>query len=217
MRSALILVSDVKSMSFVNAFTKAGAYQKVVTAVALPSYHDWYIMVCMDECVIDGCTKTANRSGKTLCEAHYYRIRRYRSADVNKRPELEMTLSERLLAKVDKSGSFWTWTGHIDQGGYGRFQLNNRWRFAHRVAYETLSGPIPDGMDLDHLCRVRHCVNPDHLEAVSHRENVLRGEGLAARQARTTHCPKGHPYSEESTRHYAGRRFCRECNRLRKR
>jgi len=170
-------------------------------------------MVYMSECVVDGCSKTATRSAKTLCEAHYYRVRRYGSVDVNRRPELGMTFEERFWRYVEKSDGCWLWTGFISPTGYAKFGTPSL--YAHRVAYEMEVGPIAEGFDLDHLCRVRHCVNPAHLEPVTHRENVLRGEGLAAKQARKTHCPKGHEYSEANTRLYAGRRYCRECNRLR--
>lgn len=87
-----------------------------------------------------------------------------------------MTAEVRFWAKVDKTDSCWLWTASVNQLGYGRFRVDNTTRVtAHRYAYETLVGPIPDGQELDHLCRVRSCVNPAHLEPVSHRENVLRG------------------------------------------
>lgn len=89
---------------------------------------------------------------------------------------------------------------------------------AHRVVYEELVGPIPDGLMLDHLCRVRHCVNPEHLEPVTNRENVLRGEGHSAKAARATHCLKGHPYAGENLRILSnGWRRCRACHRERER
>lgn len=83
---------------------------------------------------------------------------------------------------------------------------------AHRVAYEEIMGPVPEGLELDHLCRTRSCVNPSHLEPVTHRENMNRGD-VATR--RKTHCPKGHPYDEENTGIYNGYRNCRACARLR--
>lgn len=85
---------------------------------------------------------------------------------------------------------------------------------AHRVAYEMLVGPIPDGMQLDHLCRNRCCVNPEHLEPVTCRENLMRGTGHAARNAAKTHCPQGHPYDDENTGfNKSGGRYCKTCNR----
>lgn len=85
---------------------------------------------------------------------------------------------------------------------------------AHRFAYELLVRPIPPGLVLDHECRVRHCVRPDHLTPVTNRENILRGVGASARCAAQTHCPAGHPYDEANT--YVrpnGHRDCRECGR----
>jgi len=170
----------------------------------------------MEMCSVTGCTKTANRQAHTLCEAHYYRQRRYGNVLTNLRPELGMTEAERFWAKVQKSEGCWLWTARKNNG-YGSFSLtdSNATVFAHRWAYQSIVGPVPEGTELDHLCRTRACVRPDHLEPVAHRENVLRGEGLAAKQARKTHCPKGHEYTSENTRRYAGRRYCRQCGRER--
>jgi len=89
-------------------------------------------------------------------------------------------------------------------------------RSAHRLSYETEIGPIPEGLELDHLCRVRSCVNPLHLEPVTHQENVRRGEG-ANFWRNKTHCPQGHEYTEENTgisnRNNEKCRYCRECKR----
>lgn len=129
------------------------------------------------------------------------------------------TVEERFDAKweVDESGC-WLWTASTDNAGYGCFGVKDErsacWRTvrAHRLAYETAVGPIPDGLVLDHLCRVRNCVNPDHLEPVTSGENVLRGDTITARCAATTHCPQGHPYDEKNTYHNpAGFRACRTC------
>lgn len=107
-----------------------------------------------------------------------------------------LPVADRFWSKVHKTDTCWLWTGYQSAGtGYGRIQAH-RIRTslpAHRVAYELMVGPVPAGAELDHLCGVRHCVNPHHLEAVSHHENVLRGNGIAARNARKTHCPQGHP------------------------
>ncbi len=84
--------------------------------------------------------------------------------------------------------------------GYGLVFAEGKRRVAHRVVYKVLRGDVPKGLDLDHLCRNRRCVNPDHLEIVTHRENVLRGEGIAAKKARATECPNGHPYPPDSRR-----------------
>ena len=89
---------------------------------------------------------------------------------------------------------------------------------AHRAFYEYHVGVIPPGLTLDHLCRIRNCVNPAHLEPVSRGENVLRGDTAPAANAAKTHCPKGHPYDEQNTRHTPqGGRVCRACARERRR
>jgi hypothetical protein len=95
----------------------------------------------------------------------------------------------------------WIYQGGLNSNGYGR----------HRKAWEALVGPIPDGMEIDHLCRNRACVNPEHMELVTHRENVLRGDTIAARHAAKTECPAGHPYDEANTIRRYGRRYCRTC------
>lgn len=114
--------------------------------------------------------------------------------------------------EVDDNGC-WLWTGSVVHNGYGQVAWNEAtWR-VHRLAYTILVGPIPEGLDLDHLCRVRRCCNPAHLEAVTRRENLLRGDTLMARQVAATHCPQGHPYDEANTYLSRGRRYCRECKR----
>ena len=112
----------------------------------------------------------------------------------------------------------WLWTASTRRGGYGGFWSGGKTVRAHRYAYERWVGPIPDGLELDHLCRNPTCVNPDHLEPVTHRENTLRGETIAAANAAKTHCPQGHPYDERNTYVYPnGRRNCRTCDRDRDR
>jgi hypothetical protein len=123
-----------------------------------------------------------------------------------------MTDEERFWAKVDKTDSCWLWTAGASEG-YGRFRVSRPTRrtlAAHRVAYEWLVGPIPDGLQLDHLCRNPSCVNPDHLEPVTNRENGRRG----IKGELTTHCPQGHPYSGVNLYvHPRGRRKCRQCRK----
>lgn len=133
-------------------------------------------------------------------------------------------LEDRLWEKVIRRGEeeCWLWTGTTAGDGYGRISVSNgKVTVVHRLAYQLLIGPIPEGMTLDHLCRVRHCVNPRHLEPVTNGENVLRGESLAAQNARKTKCLRGHPFTEENTYTdiYRGRprRRCRACARLRDR
>lgn len=108
---------------------------------------------------------------------------------------IEDKVKERFLAKVRKSANVldcWEWTGGRSLQGYGRFRFLGQVQYAHRVAYMIFVGSIPIGLELDHICKVRHCVNPDHLEAVTHRTNILRGNNPMARNARKIHCPFGH-------------------------
>lgn len=138
---------------------------------------------------------------------------------VTRRPSVgDPRLPERFWSKVqtDDSGC-WLWTASLTNGGYGQYYpAKNEPRRAHRIAYEVLVGPIPVGLVIDHLCRIRRCCNPAHLEPVTHRENTLRGESFVAAYSTTTHCPQGHPYSGTNLRiRPSGRRSCRECERIR--
>lgn len=141
------------------------------------------------------------------------------------------TPEERFWSKVDKSGPIpasaphlgacWIWMAHLSRDGYGRFWNGEmlpsgapRTVFAHRWSYEQMRGRVPSELQLDHLCRVRNCVCPTHLEVVTHAENVRRGVGGksgGARMLAKTHCPQGHPYDAVNTRLYEGRRYCRAC------
>ena len=138
----------------------------------------------------------------------------------------EITVA-RFWARVDRTETCWLWTGKPEAHGYGRLSIGRvdgkpvRMQ-AHRFAYELTVGPVPDGMVLDHLCRVRLCVNPEHLEPVTVQENNRRGLARILNrenhQTAKTHCPQGHPYDEANT--YVdpdGGRRCRACHRERMR
>lgn len=125
---------------------------------------------------------------------------------------------DRFWAKVDRRGpdECWPWVGKRNEA-YGRFMVDGQFRPAHRVSYELLRGPIPAGLQIDHLCRNPRCVNPAHLEPVTQRENGLRGMSVPARNARKTHCKWGHEFTPENTRWTAGKygtphRHCKACH-----
>jgi len=129
----------------------------------------------------------------------------------------------RFWLKVTRRGAeeCWGWTGARASEGYGRMRAAGRYFYAHRFAYELLVGPIPKGLSIDHLCRNRLCVNPNHLEAVTQRQNVLRGTGSPAINHKKTECSRGHPYTPENTYiqidHGREHRSCLTCRRARTR
>jgi len=121
---------------------------------------------------------------------------------------------DRFAEKValDDDGCL-VWIGGTNSHGYGTFNARPESVMAHRWSYEYHVAPIPAGMVLDHICRNRACVNPDHLEPVTQSENLLRGAGVGLASAWKTHCPAGHPYSEANTYLPPRRvnRMCRTC------
>lgn len=120
----------------------------------------------------------------------------------------------RLLSKaVAGHGGCLVWTARLNHEGYGRFWLRGKQVQAHRAAYELLVGPIPDGLQIDHGCRNRRCINPHHLEPVTARENVMRGNTPAAENAAKTACLRGHVFDEANT--YISPKGSRECRACR--
>ena len=120
---------------------------------------------------------------------------------------------ERIAARMKPGGheDCWETTYAKQPTGYAQVWIDGRPKLLHRVVYEAAVGVIPDGMVIDHLCRNRACCNPAHLEVVTNRENILRGEGLSAKNAKKTHCKHGHEFTEENTYAYRGKRYCRAC------
>lgn len=126
-------------------------------------------------------------------------------------------LGKYLKDRIRKNGDCWQWVGIVGNHGYGFVCREGRFFLAHRFCYAFYRGPIPNGLTLDHLCRFRACVNPDHLEPVTIKENVLRGNSMPAINKRKTHCKNGHEFSFENTYikpdKKGPQRACRKCKR----
>jgi hypothetical protein len=182
----------------------------------------------LGNCAIDDGKGPCGRPAiaKGLCGKHYQRWKKFGDATV-KKLDRDRTPEERFWSFVDKDGPVpdyesllgpcWVWTGGLSEG-YGAFSLDGRQIKAHIVAYRWLVGEVPEGCELDHLCRVRRCCNPAHLEPVSHLINVHRGVSPWAINAAKMNCGTcGWPYNEENTYMYEGERHCRNCARRRTR
>lgn len=134
-------------------------------------------------------------------------------------PNQYVPIEQRFWDKVDATGDCWEWTGERNRAGYGLFRIGTvegkRPRVgSHRWVWEHLVGPIPDDLVIDHLCKNHSCVNPDHLEAVPQRINLLRANTFQARNSRKVVCPRGHWYSPENTYQKTTGRTCRTCARF---
>lgn len=129
-------------------------------------------------------------------------------------PRQRMGLFSRV--HVNTTTGCWEWIGPLTGVGYSQISLGRSFFLAHRVMYTEFRGPIPGVLTIDHLCRNKRCINPWHMEAVTHAENNFRGNSNSARKRRQTHCNQGHEFTPENTYiHKNGNRACRECNRLR--
>jgi len=158
-------------------------------------------------CRIEGCGCPVN--ARQLCNRHYARLHRRGTVELTTLP-----FEQRFWARVQKGDGCWLWTGSCTSEGYGQVQRDRTFLLAHRVAYELLRGPVPDGLTIDHVCRVRNCVNPAHLEPVSSRINILRGDGLTAVNSRKDCCIRGHLLAGDNLRITPrGARACRACHR----
>lgn len=160
-------------------------------------------------CSVDGCERAAHCRG--WCKRHYERWR------TRGRTEL-LTFAEKFWARVEREvpDGCWQWTGAKNRDGYGNVRRAGRVASAHVVAFQLLVGPVPEGLEIDHLCRNRACVNPAHLEPVPHRTNVLRGDAPPAANARKTHCIRGHNLTDPANVYNmpSGGRRCRVCYRM---
>lgn len=168
------------------------------------------------ECLCS-CGKTVVVDGTKLRSGHTRSCGHLNALGSQRRPAIDRFID---AIEVDDSGCI-LWTGGLNGAGYGQFyygktEANPTGKgYAHRWSYETFVGPIPEGLHLDHLCRTPKCVNPDHLEPVTVRENLLRGVGPSAIHAKKTHCPRGHSYSGDNLYVHPtkGIRYCRTCGR----
>lgn len=162
-------------------------------------------------CTQPGCNRRHLARG--LCGTHYSYFRYHGMPTLAPAP-----LRERFESRVERQASCWIWTGATSDTGYGTIVDDSGTpRLAHRVSYEMHIGPIPDGLVIDHLCRVRNCVNPRHLEPVTHRENVLRGVAPAVVTHRTKRCKRNHEITPANSyvRPDGKGVLCRTCRDLR--
>lgn len=162
----------------------------------------------MTECSVEECSK--DKWARGWCQQHYNQWKNHGDPTIFIYGPRSTPIDERFWSRVDAEGDCWLWTGPLNQDGYGRFWDGKRVRRTHKWAYEYLVGAVPLGFELDHLCRVTACVNPDHLEPVTHAENMRRG--IAGFRKDKQFCKRGHEFVPENiyTKSNGGRQ-CREC------
>lgn len=168
-------------------------------------------------CSVPGCLK--QKRSKGMCRAHGYRQRLYGSPD--KTTMHGEPLAARLFAKVLVLPSgCWVFQPAVKDDWYGKIRDDGKTSNVHTVVWTWLRGPVPDGLELDHLCRYRPCCNPDHLDAVTHRENCFRGLApvfAKLRRVTQTHCKRGHEFNSVNTNFTTKQRVCTICKRDRNR
>ncbi len=172
-------------------------------------------------CPVENCKNPLFAKG--LCSTHYARWKRHGNVNVNlKKLSLGVKFWRHVFIDSSVENSCWVWVGCICRG-YGHFVTSQQPTVivkAHRFSYESLVGKIPDGLTIDHLCRNKACVNPNHLEPVTMRINVLRGTSIVANNAAKKQCDHGHSFDKKNTYVYKsgprkGARKCRTCERIR--
>lgn len=166
-------------------------------------------------CSIEDCSQPIRAKG--LCNKHY--LRQQRNGDPRQIRVIRDDAVWRFWSHVRFTETCWLWTLPLHRTGYAYFRVSGTKVLAHRWAYEFCVGTVPAGLNLDHLCRTRHCVRPDHMDAVEPSENVARGIGPTAENGRKTACDHGHEFTPENTYQRPGHpnRYCRECMRSRSR
>lgn len=166
----------------------------------------------MRKCTIEHCANNSHALG--FCGMHYGRFKRHKDPLIIKRvyPKRALSLKERIENKILKTDKCWLWQGEIRKNGYGSIRINKKNYTIHRVYYELNKGQIPTGLTIDHLCRIKNCINPDHLEPVTLIENLKRGYGIGVQNSNKTYCPKGHEYNGVDKN---GHRLCLTCRNVR--
>lgn len=166
-------------------------------------------------CSVVNCDKRAVARG--WCDNHWHRWKRNGDPLTPAKKGRPAEAPEpRFWAKVTKTETCWLWTGSSTKAGYGQFTVNRKTIMAHRYSYELVNGPIPEGLHMDHLCKVTSCVNPAHLEAVTPYVNLMRADNPSAINKRRTKCKNGHPLSGDNLAiRKNGNRKCIACEKAR--